>query len=315
MQRAQVFLSNELTVFHTKLKGYLRSNVFVVDTIMDYIVRHKGKRVRPMFVFLSALLNGKPIEENIYRAAACVEIIHAATLIHDDIVDNAYTRRNLPTLNALWKNKIAVLAGDYLLAKGLLIGLANKDVQLLDILSQTVRKMSEAEILQLDKARSLNGNEQTYFQIIEGKTASLIAASCALGAQSTEGNVMYELGKRVGLIFQMRDDLLDFQLHTGKTHAQDLKDKKLTLPLIYTFSQANFLLRKRIIYTIKRKTLTQEHIEWLIDLCHTKGGIAYTQQKIQEHTRAAQDILHTFPPTEIRTIWEELIVFAGQRTF
>ena len=237
-------IEHELKVFEEKFKDAAKSNVSMLDRIMRYVVKRKGKQLRPMFVFLSARLCGN-VNESTYRAASLVELLHTATLVHDDVVDDSLERRGFFSVYALWKNKASVLVGDYLLAKGLLLSLDNNDFRILKYLSDAVRQMSEGELLQMEKSRSLNLDEATYFEIIRNKTASLLASACAAGAWSASEDEdaarrMMQFGEKVGLAFQIKDDLFDYAAQDiGKPTGNDIKEKKLTLPLIYTLSQAD----------------------------------------------------------------------------
>lgn len=275
-------IAAELNLFEVKFREAMKSNVPLLDTIMTYIVKRKGKQIRPMFVFLTAqLFDG--INESTYRGASLVELLHTATLVHDDVVDDSDERRGFFSLNALWKNKIAVLVGDYLLSKGLLLSVKNKDYALLEIVSTAVEAMSEGELLQIEKARNLNLNEEVYFDIIGKKTASLIASCCAIGAASSGASAeqtkrMHLFGEKIGIAFQMKDDLLDYGEATiGKPTGIDLKEKKLTLPVIYTINSADQSTRKSIINTIKNHHQNKRKIEEVIGYVRTHGGIEYTQ--------------------------------------
>src|SRR6476660_6312407 len=241
-------IENELKTFEVKFKSAVSSQAPMLDRIMRYIVKRKGKQLRPMFVFLSAKLCGE-VNESTYRAASLVELLHTATLVHDDVVDESLERRGFFSTYALWKNKISVLVGDYLLAKGLLLSLDHNDFRILQLLSGAVRKMSEGELLQIEKARTLNLEETVYFEIIRNKTASLLASSCAAGAFSTSGDEavtekLNRFGEAVGIAFQIKDDLFDYgDEKTGKPSGNDLKEKKLTLPLIYTLNKVSKSIR------------------------------------------------------------------------
>lgn len=313
MRLAQNLLKAELEEFNRKLRIYLQSSSPLLDKIMGYVVRRRGKQIRPLLVFLSARLFGQELSEVHYRAAACVEILHTATLIHDDVVDNAEKRRGLFSINALWKNKIAVLAGDYLLAKGLLIALSKKDYSTLELLAQCVKQMSEGELLQVQKSRSLDLDEKSYFDIIDGKTASLLATACALGA-GVEDSRGYNLGLFLGRAFQVQDDILDFEFSgTGKPAAQDLKEGKITLPMIYALSEASFWKRQQIRYLLKIKARSPKNIGDLINFCHQYGGIERANNKVLELLLQARQILDQFPEGPFHTAFLELIEFLGSR--
>src|SRR6195952_2988515 len=280
MHLAQDLLRNELEVFEEKFKDAVKSQVPLLDRIMRFIVNRKGKQIRPMFVFLCAKLCGD-INESTYRAASLVELLHTATLVHYDVVDESAERRGFFSTYALWKTKISVLVGDYLLAKGLLLSLDHNDFRILQLLSNAVREMSEGELLQIEKSRTLNLEEQVYFEIIRNKTASLLASSCAAGAFSSSADeVMTEklnrFGEAVGVAFQIKDDLFDYgNENTGKPTGNDLKEKKLTLPLIYTLNTVNKSLRRELIYIIKNQNRDAEKIKYVIGHVVAAGGIRY----------------------------------------
>ncbi|MEO1653447.1 MAG: polyprenyl synthetase family protein, partial [Bacteroidota bacterium] len=249
-------IKEEMAEFEQKFRAYMKSDVFLLDKILNYIVKRKGKQMRPMFVFLSAGTCGT-ISDATYRGAALIEILHTATLVHDDVVDDSNYRRGFFSINALWKNKIAVLVGDFLFSRGLLLSLENKDFELLEIFSKAVKEMSEGELMQIDKARRLDITEELYFEIIRQKTASLIATCCAVGARSVEASPeiidqAYLFGEKVGLAFQIKDDLFDYgTAEIGKPVGIDIKEKKMTLPLIYALNHSNASDRRRIINLVK----------------------------------------------------------------
>jgi octaprenyl-diphosphate synthase len=271
-----------------------------------------------MFVFLSAKLVGETNEAT-YVAASLVELLHTATLVHDDVVDDSYKRRGFLSINALWKNKIAVLVGDFLLAKGLLISIESDQFRLLHILSDTIRAMSEGELLQIEKARRLDIKESIYFDIIQKKTASLISSACQCGAVSVKASEddiqkLKLIGEKVGIAFQIKDDLLDFgDSETGKPKGGDIKERKLTLPLIYTLNQANAETRKRIIYIVKNQNTDTEQVAWIIDQIRESGGLKYAEQFMQQYIREALDLLDTFPDSPARSAFKELIHFVVTR--
>ncbi|HYJ38404.1 MAG TPA: polyprenyl synthetase family protein, partial [Chitinophagaceae bacterium] len=279
MQISQVILADELKVFESRFREAVKSNTPLLDRIMRFIVNRKGKQLRPMFVLLSAKLCGT-INETTYRAASLVELLHTATLVHDDVVDESLERRGFFSTYALWKTKISVLVGDYLLAKGLLLSLDNNDFQILKILSEAVRLMSEGELLQMEKSRSLNLSEEVYFEIIKNKTASLLASACGAGAYSTSQdeeitNKMRLFGEKVGIAFQMKDDLFDYGRPTvGKPTGNDIKEKKITLPLIYTLNHVDRQSRRECIYIIKNQNRNKERVQFLLEKVKTSGGIA-----------------------------------------
>ncbi|MEI7978650.1 MAG: polyprenyl synthetase family protein [Bacteroidota bacterium] len=289
-------IANELNLFEDKFKLAMKSNVALLDTIMTYIVKRKGKQVRPMFVFYSAkLFNG--VTDATYRGASLVELLHTATLVHDDVVDDSDERRGFFSINALWKNKIAVLVGDYLLSKGLLLAVKNKDFKLLEIVSTAVEQMSEGELLQIEKARNLNLSEEIYFDIIRKKTASLIASCCAMGAASAGANQeqieqMHLFGECIGIAFQIKDDLLDYgDDDIGKPTGIDLKEKKLTLPIIYTINNADKKTKNYIINSIKNYNTDKQRIAEVIKYVNEHNGIAYTRKVMIDYKNKAIDIL------------------------
>ena len=320
MLLAQSLLREELIVFEKKFREAVKSQTPLLDRIMRFIVNRKGKQLRPMFVFLSARLCG-PINESTYRAASLVELLHTATLVHDDVVDESLERRGFFSTYALWKNKISVLVGDYLLAKGLLLSLDHDDFRILQLLSGAVRKMSEGELLQIEKARTLNLEEQVYFEIIRNKTASLLASSCAAGAFSSSGDEVVteklnRFGEAVGVAFQIKDDLFDYgNENTGKPTGNDLKEKKLTLPLIYTLNTVNKTLRRELIYIIKNQNRNTEKIKYVIGHVVKAGGIRYATEKMNEYRDEALKILYEFAESDVRRALEELVRFTTDRRY
>ncbi len=297
----------------------MKSNVPLLDTIMTYIVKRKGKQVRPMFVFLSAkLFNG--INDSTYRAASLVELLHTATLVHDDVVDDSDERRGFFSINALWKNKIAVLVGDYLLSKGLLLSVKNKDYHLLEIVSESVEAMSEGELLQIEKTRNLNLSEEVYYDIIRKKTASLIASCCAIGAASAGANSeqieqMRLFGEKIGIAFQMKDDLLDYgDSDIGKPTGIDLKEKKLTLPIIYTINNANRSTRNFIINTIKNHNNNKVKVAEVIKYVNEHDGIAYTRKAMEKHKNEALALLDIVSESPYKENLRELVAYVIDRT-
>jgi octaprenyl-diphosphate synthase len=320
MQLAQSLLREELIVFEKKFREAVKSQTPLLDRIMRFIVNRKGKQLRPMFVFLSARLCG-PVNESTYRAASLVELLHTATLVHDDVVDESLERRGFFSTYALWKNKISVLVGDYLLAKGLLLSLDHNDFRILQLLSGAVRKMSEGELLQIEKARTLNLEEAVYFEIIRNKTASLLASSCAAGAFSTSGDEavtekLNRFGEAVGIAFQIKDDLFDYgDEKTGKPSGNDLKEKKLTLPLIYTLNTVGKPLRRELIYIIKNQNRVPEKIKYVIGQVVAAGGIRYANEKMNHYRDEALRILYEFEKNEVRDALEELVRFTTDRKY
>ncbi len=312
-------IKSELTEFERHFKSSMKSKVPLLDTITKYIVKRKGKQIRPMFIFFSADMCGG-INEKTYRAASLIELLHTATLIHDDVVDDSNERRGFFSLNALWKNKISVLVGDYLLSKGLLLALDNDDFELLKIVSNSVREMSEGELLQVEKARKLDITEEVYFEIITKKTASLIASCFKSGAASTTTNnntteKMYQIGINCGIAFQIKDDLLDFNknISTGKPSGTDIKEQKMTLPLIYCLNNIDYNQKRKIINTIKNHNNDNKQINRLYTLVNQSGGIEYAMEKMNLFKDKALDILFTFPKSEARHSLEKLINFTIKR--
>ncbi len=312
-------IAAELQVFESRFRDSVKSSVSLLDTIMNYIVKRKGKQMRPMFVLLTAKTCGA-INEKTHRGAALVELLHTATLVHDDVVDDAYKRRGFFSINALWKNKIAVLVGDYLLSKGLLLSLDNDDFQELKLLSGAVREISEGELLQIEKTRGLNFSEAVYFEIIKKKTASLIAACCAIGAASS-GSVsdeqvekMREFGELVGIAFQIKDDLFDFgDDDVGKPLGIDIKEKKLTLPLIYALNKAEKKDRAYFTRIIRKENKNAKKVQEVIQFVRQSGGLDYTRKIMHEYKDKALDILRSFPESDSRTSLENLVQYVIDR--
>ena len=320
MELAKKVISEELVQFEGHFREAVKSRVALLDRIMQYIVKRKGKQLRPMFVLLSARLGGE-VNDSTYRAASLVELLHTATLVHDDVVDDAMERRGFFSINALWKNKIAVLVGDYLLSKGLLLSLNNKDHEVLRILSEAVRLMSEGELRQIEKARKLNLQESIYYEIINGKTASLLASACAAGASTTftdqqDVEKMRLFGEKVGMAFQIKDDLFDYGSEDiGKPTGNDIKEKKLTLPLIYTLNQCSADIRRKIIYIIKNENTQKDKVKFVIDSVIATGGITYATQKMFAFRDEALEILHQFPTSPFRDALEELVRYTTDRNY
>lgn len=320
MELSLPVINEELAIFSTKFKGSVKSDVALLDRIMSFIVKRKGKQLRPMFVLLSAKLCGD-INESTYRAASLVEILHTASLVHDDVVDESFERRGFFSTYALWKAKASVLVGDYLFAKGLLLSLDNNEFRILQILSEAVRKMSEGELLQIEKARTLNLNESVYFDIITNKTASLLASACGAGAYSTSqsddtAEKMRLFGEKVGIAFQIKDDLFDYGSEdVGKPTGNDIQEKKLTLPLIYTINNADTALKKKLIYIIKNQNKKKEKVQEVIGEVIKAGGIQYATEKMFQYRDDALEILHTFPESEVRKSLEQLVRYTTDRKY
>ena len=311
-------IAAELETFEAKFKASMQSSVPLLDRITHYIVKRKGKQIRPMFVFLSASLCGG-ITEATYRGAALVELLHTATLVHDDVVDNSYERRGFFSVNALWKNKIAVLVGDFLLSKGLLLSINNGDFGLLKIVSDAVKQMSEGELLQIEKVRRLDIDESVYFEVIRQKTASLIASCCSCGAASAGADPeivekMRLFGEKVGIAFQIKDDLFDFGTDdVGKPLGNDIKEKKITLPLIYALNKAGSSEKRRIINLVKNHNEESDKVSEVIDFVHTSGGLVYAQNRMEAYQQEAFSILNDLPEHNSRNSLQQLVRFTTER--
>lgn len=307
-----------MDIFEQKFEDSMRSNVMLLDKIMHYIVRRKGKQLRPMFVFLVAKMLGE-INESTYRGASLIELLHTATLVHDDVVDEAAYRRGFFSLNALWKNKISVLVGDFLLSKGLKLAIENDEFLFLKIVNEAVQQMSEGELIQMEKARSLDITEDVYFDIIRRKTASLIASCCQVGAASvTNEPNMIELaklmGEKTGVAFQIKDDLFDYgEEEIGKPLGIDIKEKKMTLPLIYALNQAGWWEKKKIIFIIKNQTDSTKKVKEVIQFVKEAGGMSYATNKMMSIKDEALGLLKRFPENESRSSLEQLINYTIER--
>lgn len=311
-------IAADIAVFEQKFKDSMHSDAPLLDRITHYIVKRKGKQIRPMFVFFAAKLCGGIIEST-HRGAALVELLHTATLVHDDVVDNAYERRGFFSINALWKNKIAVLVGDYLLAKGLLLSVNNGEFRLLQIVSEAVKQMSEGELLQIEKVRRMDIGEELYFDVIRQKTASLIASCCACGAASAGADdetieKMRLFGEKVGIAFQIKDDTFDFGTDdVGKPLGIDIKEKKVTLPLIYALNRADKAEKKKMINLVKNHNDEPAKIQQIIDFVNSKDGVHYANEKMAQYQQEAFDILYTFEESEARTGLEQLVRYTTER--
>lgn len=312
-------IAEQLDLFEEKFKQSMASSVPLLDRITHYIVKRKGKQIRPMFVFFSAGTCGD-ICEATHRGASLVELLHTATLVHDDVVDNSNERRGFFSVNALWKNKVAVLVGDFLLARGLSLSIRNDDFKLLKIVSEAVEQMSEGELLQMEKARRLDIDETVYFEVIRKKTASLIASCCACGAASVGTvddeavNRMHRLGEKIGIAFQIKDDLFDFGVDdVGKPVGNDIKEKKLTLPLIYALNKSSKAEKRYFINLVKNHNEDPRRVREVIDYVNGSGGLAYAKQKMLQYQDEAFKILYTFPENSYRTGLEQLVKFTTER--
>ena len=300
LKKIIVPIKNEMDSFEKKFRESVSSDVAVVDKIMHYIIKRKGKQIRPIFVFLSSKLFGK-ISKSSYTAASLIELLHTATLIHDDVVDESNLRRGVFSINAVWKNKIAVLVGDFLLSKGLLLSVKNKEYKMLEIMSSAVEQMSEGELLQMEKSRKLNVSEDDYYKIIRKKTAALISACCESGAVASKQcdtvcEKMRLFGEYAGMAFQIKDDLFDYEsnINIGKPKGIDIKDKKLTLPIIYSLNNVSYNQKRNIINTIKRDYDNEEKIIELYNIVKSCGGIDYSKKVMKEYHDKAIGILNEF---------------------
>jgi octaprenyl-diphosphate synthase len=311
---------SEMELFEEKFKDSMLSKVPLLNRITYYIVRRKGKQMRPMFVFLVAkMVSNGGFDERTYRGASVVELIHTATLVHDDVVDESNRRRGFFSINALWKNKIAVLVGDFLLSKGLLLSIDNEDFDLLKLISIAVREMSEGELLQIEKARKLDITEDIYFDIIRKKTATLIAACCGIGAASVGANQetihqMRKFGEYIGIAFQIKDDLFDYsEAKIGKPTGIDIKEQKMTLPLIYTLNTCSAKDKAWLINSIKKHNKDKKRVKEVIAFVKAHGGIEYTTVKMGEYKSKAIAILDNFPDNEYKSSLLKMILYVVER--
>lgn len=313
-------IQEEMKLFEGKFKQSMTSTAPLLDKITHYIVKRKGKQIRPMFVFLSAHVTGE-VTETTYRAGILIELLHTATLVHDDVVDDSNERRGFFSLNAIWKNKIAVLVGDFLLSKGLLLATQAGDYRLLEIVTNAVKLMSEGELLQIEKARRLDIVEEVYFEIIKRKTASLIASCCACGASSNGSNeetiqLMSDFGEKIGIAFQIKDDLFDYENShlIGKPTGIDIKEQKMTLPLIYALNNTDSQTKKSIIRIVKKNNNDPKKVAEVIEFVNKSGGLPYATQKMNEYKNAALDMLKVFPESAYKTSLIDLVNFTVERT-
>lgn len=311
-------ITGNLKQFRTFFRKAVKSEVFLLDQIVKYLLKTKGKELRPALVFLTARLCGT-VNERTYVAATMIELLHSATLIHDDIVDEADERRGFMSINKIWKNKASVLLGDYLLAKGLLVALDNDEFELLKVLSNAVKRMSEGELRQLKASKLQNMTEDRYFKVISEKTASLISACCECGAISTgagkkEQVAMRDFGQNIGMAFQIRDDLFDYGTdNAGKTTANDIIERKMTLPMIYALDQCSFIERRRYRIMYRKHQKTQAEIDQIIKFVHEKGGVTYATSKMYEYAEKALQNLAIFPETDDRFNLDDLLHFVISR--
>lgn len=296
-------ISDEMELFENKFRESMSTKVALLNRITHYIVNRKGKQMRPMFVFLTAkMISGGTVNERTYRGASVIELIHTATLVHDDVVDDSYKRRGFFSINALWKNKIAVLVGDYLLSKGLLLSIDNNDFDLLKIISVAVREMSEGELLQIEKARRLDITEDIYYEIIRQKTATLIAACCSLGACSVKPEDtetierMRKFGELIGMAFQIKDDLFDYTDDAiGKPTGIDIKEQKMTLPLIYALNNCSPKEKGWVINSVKNHNKDKKRVKEVIQFVKDKNGLHYAEQKMVQFQQEALQLIQDFP--------------------
>ena len=312
-------ISSELKEFQRVFRKSVKSSVPLFDVIMKYILKAKGKQIRPLIVLYSAALFDT-IGESTYRAATLIELLHTATLVHDDVVDDSDRRRGRFSINALWKNKIAVLVGDYLFSRGMLTALQAKDYHILEIVSEAVKEMSEGELLQIEKARKLDIDENVYYDVIRKKTASFLASCFAVGAASSSKNQddikkMWLIGEYAGMAFQIKDDILDFEKSTitGKPTGIDIKEKKMTLPLIYLLNQSTLLKKRKIINIIKRDNTNKEKVSWIMSEVESSGGIVYATEKMTEFKNNSLKLLRDYPESNYRLALEQIIEFTIER--
>lgn len=312
-------IAEEMRLFEGKFRSSMRSNVPLLDRITKYIVGRKGKQMRPMFVFLTAKMLGK-FNEKTYRAAAMIELIHTATLVHDDVVDESHLRRGFFSINAIWKNKIAVLVGDFLLSKSLLMASKNEDYDLLKVISVAIQDMSEGELLQIEKARELDITEEIYFEIIRQKTATLIAACCEAGARSVNvddetAKKYHRFGELVGIAFQIKDDLFDYTQTSllGKPTGIDIKEQKMTLPLIYCINQADRKTKKWLIQSVKKHNHNKKRVREVIDYVKNNKGLIYAQKQMHNYKDQALAILEKEPDSEYKESLKLMVTYVVER--
>jgi octaprenyl-diphosphate synthase len=311
-------IAREMEEFEQKFRASMKTQILLLDKIMGFIVRRKGKQMRPMFVFLSAGTCGG-ISESTFRGASLIELLHTASLVHDDVVDEANYRRGFFSVNALWKNKIAVLVGDFLLTRGLALSLEHKEYDLLTIANNAVKEMSEGELLQFEKSRRLDITEETYLEVIRQKTASLIASCCSIGASSSGAtpevvDSMRRFGEKIGMAFQIKDDLFDYEdQEIGKPVGIDIKEKKMTLPLIYALSKSSWLEKRRIIGIIRNQSHKTKKVKEVIAYVKASGGIEYATGRMKEYHQSALDLLKEFPETDYKRSLQQLVQFTIDR--
>jgi octaprenyl-diphosphate synthase len=311
-------IAAEMEEFEQKFRASMKTRVLLLDKIMSYIVKRKGKQMRPMFVFLSAGSCGA-ITESTFRGASLIELLHTATLVHDDVVDEANYRRGFFSVNALWKNKIAVLVGDFLLSRGLMLSIQNKDFNLLSIVNEAVQEMSEGELLQIEKSRKLDITEEIYFDIIRQKTASLISACCGVGASSSGASDelvgrMRKFGELIGMAFQIKDDLFDYgEEEIGKPLGIDIKEKKMTLPLIYALSKAPWAEKRKVIRMVRNESDKPGKVKEVIAFVKRSGGIEYAEKAMSRFYNEALQVLNELPDSRYRQSLHQLVQFTIDR--
>jgi octaprenyl-diphosphate synthase len=310
----------EMKAFDRLFKKAISSHIPLLNIVTRYVLRRKGKQMRPLFVFLTSKMTGQ-VTDATFTAASLLEMMHTATLVHDDVVDDSNERRGVLSINAIWKSKVAVLFGDYLLARGLLLAVEKKEYRLLEIVSNASREMSEGELVQIQKSRSLNIDTETYYEVIRKKTASLIAActtagATAAGAEQVEIDKVHEMGINIGMAFQIKDDLFDYQPHglIGKPTGNDIKEKKFTLPLIYALNQAEPVKRKSMIRKIKNGNLSHKVVGEVIDFVRESGGISFAKEKMEMYKDLALSTLQSFPESPARNALKELVEFTVSRS-
>ena len=310
----------EMELFEEKFTASMSSKVALLNRITHFIVNRKGKQMRPMFVFLSAkMLNQGKVNERTYRGAAVIELIHTASLVHDDVVDDSNLRRGFFSVNALWKNKIAVLVGDFMLSKGMLLCIENEDFDLLKIISVAVREISEGELLQIEKARKLDITEEVYYNIIRQKTATLLAACCAMGARTVQENdaiveKMRLFGEYIGMAFQIKDDLFDYgETAIGKPTGIDIKEQKMTLPLIYTLNNVSTSEKNWLIQSVKRYNRDKKRVKQVIEKVKAAGGLIYAEEKMEDFRKKAMNLLMEFPQDDYRDALEQMVNYVISR--
>jgi octaprenyl-diphosphate synthase len=319
LDKIQAPIKDEMEKFEDIFKASMKSKVPLLNIVTNYLLRRKGKQMRPMFVFLSAKLNGN-VTDATYTAASLIELLHTATLVHDDVVDESYERRGVFSINALWKSKIAVLMGDYLLTKGLLLSVDKKAYDLLEICTEAVREMIEGELLQIQRSRSMNVNREQYFEVIRKKTATLISACAACGAKSTGSdadtvNRMKLFGEYVGTAFQIKDDLFDYQDKglIGKPTGNDIKEKKLTLPLIFALENSNKSEKRDILTTISRHNKNKEKVKKVVEFVVSKGGLDYASGMMNDYKNKAIELLSVYPDSDVKTSLIEFVNYTIER--